>query len=83
MDERLKNSGLEGKKGSGVDADLRGDEGCCWRDAMSERGALGSRMPPSGGWESGGDWEDESREREKGAMLGELNEVGGPEPEEE
>jgi hypothetical protein len=41
-------------------------------------------MPPSGGGcESGGDWEDESRERGNGAMLGELKEVGGPDPEDE
>jgi hypothetical protein len=39
---------------------------------MSERGALGSQMPPSGDLES----EIRSRERENGAMLGEIERGG-------
>jgi hypothetical protein len=45
-------------------------------DAMSDSGLFGRRMPPS----CGGDCE--SRERGKGFWRGELNDVGGAEPDE-
>ena len=51
-----------------------------WREAMSESGALGSRIPPSRG--RGGDCELGSLGMEKDETAGELKEEGGAEPEE-
>lgn len=61
------------------------DAGCAageddWREAMSERGALGRRIPPSRG--RGGDCELGSRGIENEETAGELKEEGGAEPEE-
>ena len=49
------------------------------REAISERGALGRRMPPSGGTK-GGDCELGSRGIGKVEADGELNDEGGLDP---
>ena len=49
------------------------------REAISERGALGRRMPPSGGTK-GGDCELGSRGMGKVEADGELNDEGGLDP---
>lgn len=68
------------KYAPGEVCDLRGVG--CWLcvpviEARSESGLLGSLMPPS----RGGDCEV-SRERGKVCWMGELNEVGGADPDE-
>ena len=50
-----------------------------WREAMSERGALGKRMPPSRGTK-GGDCEFGSRGMGKVEAEGELYDAGGLDP---
>lgn len=61
-------------------ADLCGMRCPVWKDAMSDRGAFGRRIPPS----RGGDCEERgSRGREKLVKAGELNEDGGPDPDDE
>ena len=49
------------------------------REAISERGALGRRMPPSGGTK-GGDCELGSRGMGNVEADGELNDEGGLDP---
>jgi len=52
-----------------------------WREAMSDKGALGRRIPPSRE-PKGGDWEERSRGRAKLVTAGELYDDGGADPEE-
>lgn len=64
----------------GIAVFIGGECGCC-SEAISERGALGRRMPPSRG-RSCGDWELGSRGMEKEETAGELKEDGGADPDE-
>lgn len=59
-----------------------GEEDCDWdcKEAMSESGALGRRIPPSRG--RGGDCELGSRGMGKAVTDGELKDDGGADPDE-
>ena len=67
--------GVGGEPASELLGRCKGEE---VREAMSERGALGKRMPPS----SGGDWEFGSRGMGNVDTAGELNDDEGTDPEE-
>lgn len=69
---------MRGVGGEPADALPGRDRGELVRDAISERGAFGRRIPPS----MGGDCELGSRGMGNDAIAGELNDEDGTEPEE-